>query len=370
MTIPQSATHRGVRVARRPLRRRRLCGMTTTGSMRIVGTWLLWTLAMPGLAHGASITTEYGIDFVTVGDPGNRATDATLDAAPLPGIEGDLWLSPGMRVGAVDYRYRIARTELTVGQWFEFVQAYWPHYDGVRNDPAFSSNAIFIGFDGSPGLVNGYALDQPVEVSFEYAARYANWLHNNKAGEAWAFESGAYETSTFTENADGSTNHQLTHSPGARFWIPTEDEYVKAAYWDPTKGADGGYWMYPNGADTPPAPGSPEDGGMTNAGGWFNDYPRAVGSYPDQVSPWGLLDTSGGAEEMLETRQATTNDSHWVRGTSLFQGGTDFTDRLDFRTTNSVFGVGGGIRLVTAVPAPSVGCACCSLLVCFIGRRR
>lgn len=36
-----------------------------------------------------------------------------------------------------------------------------------------------------------------------------------------------------------------THVAEAAFWLPTEDEWYKAAYYDPTKGGGGGYWLYP-----------------------------------------------------------------------------------------------------------------------------
>lgn len=41
-------------------------------------------------------------------------------------------------------------------------------------------------------------------------------------------------------------------SSTARYWIPTENEWYKAAYYDPTK--SGGYWNYPTRSDTLPTP--------------------------------------------------------------------------------------------------------------------
>ncbi len=310
---------------------------------------MTFLVATPAWGVTPQVTVEHGIEFVTVGDPGNRPTDENLDAGPLGDIPS-IWLSPGMQVGAVDYEYRIAKNELTVGQWMEFVNAYMPFYTGGRVNPGFSSLQMTIGFDWVP-IVNGdWSLDDPAQVSFEYAARYANWLCNDKANAASAFESGAYDTATFTKNPDGSTNHQLTHTPGAKYWIPTEDEYVKAAHWDPEKDGVGGYWMYPNGRDREPIWGPPELGGETNAGLLFGEEPSAVGSYPDQMSPWGLLDTSGGAVEMTESRQLTTHNRIWIRGTPLYGGGIDIFDRVDFRSTFAVNGAYPGLRLAAAIP--------------------
>ncbi len=328
---------------------------------RLVSMMALFSAAAPVWAVPPQVTVDHGIEFVTVGDPGNRPTDETLDAGPLGDIPS-IWLAPGLRVGAVDYEYRMARTELTVGQWREFVNAYMPFYTGGRVNPSFSSTGLTIGFDGIPVLNGDYSLNDPATVSFEYAARYANWLCNDKINEAWAFESGAYDTSTFTKNADGSTNHQLAHTAGAKFWIPTEDEYVKAAYWDPEKDGVGGYWMYPHGRNRYPVPGPPESGGESNADVLFGE-PSEVGSYPDQMSPWGLLDTSGGAAEMLETRQRATHDRIMVRGAEMFSTTSEFADRLDLHRFSNVQLIGGGVRLAAVVPTPSVLC----LVVAWVG---
>ena len=34
-------------------------------------------------------------------------------------------------------------------------------------------------------------------------------------------------------------------NPGAQTWIPSENEWYKAAYYDATKGGTGGYWQFP-----------------------------------------------------------------------------------------------------------------------------
>src|SRR2546423_4156406 len=69
-------------------------------------------LTVSRVAVGQGPPPDYGIDFVTVGAPGNVAA-SPIDYPDL-----------GDPFGAVDHDYRIARTELTVAQWFPFVQAY------------------------------------------------------------------------------------------------------------------------------------------------------------------------------------------------------------------------------------------------------
>ncbi|MBL8765286.1 MAG: SUMF1/EgtB/PvdO family nonheme iron enzyme, partial [Phycisphaerae bacterium] len=120
---------------------------------------------------------DYDFDWVTVGAPGNRS--ANEQEAPLlyPPYEQQPIL-----VGAVPYTYRISKTELTVKQWYEFVQAYAPYYTGSRNSSAFTSLWIYAN-DQNPDhppdfrIVSG-AENHPADMSWRFAARYCNWLEN------------------------------------------------------------------------------------------------------------------------------------------------------------------------------------------------
>lgn len=248
-------------------------------------------------------------------------------------------------VGSVNRRYRMARTEVTVGQWLEFVNAYAPYYDGPTNWSEFTSDFIvyqsgqYRALDGTENFA--------ANMGWRYAARYVNWLHNGKSLDQAAFENGAYDTSTFGRDGDGNYTDQREHSPDALFWIPTLDEWVKGMHWDPSKDeGEGGYWRYPHSSDSEPVIGPPGTG-QTNAGtGLLYD----VGSYSDVMSPWGLLDGSGGQSEWLEL----AGSSGWrlQKGTA-WDLGPPF-DRIDwppagaFPTSSS-----GGLRLVGVVPNPA-----------------
>lgn len=178
-------------------------------------------------ARAQSPPPSYDFDWATVTNAGNRA--ANPDEAPFlfPPIH-----TPELLVGSDPYRYRISRTELTVEQHFEFVQAYAPYWTGGKPS-ASEFIGFFIGWTGS-----GYEIQPGYEkkasnMGWRTAARYCNWLHNGKVNEPWAFEDGAYDTSTFGTNPDGTITDQPRHHPDAKFWIPTHDEWVKAAYYDP-----------------------------------------------------------------------------------------------------------------------------------------
>ncbi len=289
-----------------------------------------------------------GLDWRRIGAPGNRPANEV----EAPGLRG-------LPVGQVDYRYRLTRTEITVGQWFEFVEAHAPFWQGSRTDEAFTS--IWISPSNSdPNQPPDYRITPgaenfPANMSWRVAARYANWLHNGKVNEAWAFEDGAYDTSTFTSNPDGTLNDQLERHPDAKYWIPNWDEWVKGAYFDPNRYGPGseGYWLYPDGGQDILIPGLPGDAGAETSAayGTFVD----AGSYPHAESPWGLLDLSGGLEEWLETvNDPMFPSARELIGSHYFDISFALHDRLD--TTNGANSpdshFGNGLRLGSVVPSP------------------
>ncbi|MCF7675091.1 MAG: formylglycine-generating enzyme family protein [Akkermansiaceae bacterium] len=185
---------------------------------------------LAGFTLPASAASSIGggfIDYVTVGNPGNAA-DST-------------------GYGAVAYEYKIAKNETTIGQYAEFLNA------KAKSDPyalystsMTTSSINGISRSGSSGsytyTVNPGSANKPITyVSWFDAARYCNWLQNGQG-------SGSTETGAYTLN--GRMSGIYTMNPGATVWIPSEDEWYKAAYYDATKGGTGGYWPYPTQSNT------------------------------------------------------------------------------------------------------------------------
>lgn len=293
---------------------------------------------------------DYGLDWVTIGDPGNPYFDGPWSFfAPLRDVRP---------VGKVDRIYRMTRTEITVGQWYEFVLAYAPYLEGfVSTD--FRSTWIQpggVGDDGVPDFVlPPEAARFPTTASFLYAAMYCNWLHNDKSPEYWAFRDGAYDMDALEQIAeDGTGSMEFRRRPGALFWISDLDEWMKGMYWDPDRHGpgQGGYWTYPTSSDEPPV------GGVdTNAGtGWW-DWPRPleffnVGSFPHAASPWGLLDGSGGEPEWQDYEAGswlTNPENTYRRGSSAF-GSYDLLDLVDWVRPAMIELLGSGIRLSSVQP--------------------
>jgi hypothetical protein len=207
------------------------------------------------MANPATAQPAPPLGFVTIGAPGNRAT-----------IPSEVPSNPGLEIGAVAYEFRLTRTEATVEQYAQFANAYlrWNPQRALDNEVL---STLAPTGDGRVQFLPENA-QLPVTLSWRTAARWCNWLHDDQADRADAFENGAYDTSTFVTMPGGVVLDQLTRSPGARFWIPSRDEWTKGAYYDPHRyGQDvGGYWRQPNSTNIPLESGLPSAGGETNAG--------------------------------------------------------------------------------------------------------
>jgi len=301
------------------------------------------------------LINKYGIDFAVIGDPGNRATNSSETPFNSPR-------------GSVGHTYALSRTEISIGQWYEFVDAYGKYVSPTLAGPTFlGRRGIGLDFSRPSGFgLLPEAKAWAAEVGWRYAAMYCNWLHNGRVNDKWAFESGAYDVSTFGKVGNVYTD-QVTRSQGAKFWIPSLDEWIKAAYWDPNRNGpgQGGYWLRPGGQDTLLTPGLPENGGQSSAA-TSNAKNLPVGSYPNVFSPWGLLDTSGSVAEWTERANGLGQRTYY---------GTGAGDSMTFNDSPDWVGSYGlpdfnlyGIRLATVVPSP--GTATTLVTLPLLSRRR
>ena len=306
-----------------------------------------------GGAALAGPVPDYDFQWATVGAAGNRP--ANIDEAPgfFPPLS-----TPALHIGRVDYEFRIARTEVTVGQWFEFAEAFWPHWGGSYQDVALTGRWItpasnVPGQDPGFQIVQG-AANRPADTSWIMAARYVNWLHNGKGTAASDFENGVYDISTVVQGPGGAWGGPETRAPDATFWLPSNDEWTKAMFYDPNKNGPGqeGYWRYPHTSDNAPISGLPWEGGETSAGealDVFGPY-LDVGSYPNSMSPWGLLDGSGSEREWAET---AVDGSRVIRGSRRAALFHDVFDSVDYFGGSFPNAPVAGFRVASVVPAPS-----------------
>ncbi len=247
----------------------------------------------------ASSVEAVTIETVPVGNPGN-APDTRYSTTGY---------------GAVGYDYRIGKYEVTAGQYTEFLNAvaktdtyglYSPHMDYDAHPSDLGCN---IKRSDSPG---GYmytvALDwanRPVNyVSFWDACRFTNWLHNGQptgAQDASTTERGTYTLDGYN-GYDGQT---IQRNAGATWAVTSEDEWYKAAYYDP---ASSSYYDYPTSSNT--APGQDMADASGNNANYYTApyaypidspyYTTVVGEFQNSASPYGTFDQGGNVWEWNE----------------------------------------------------------------------
>jgi formylglycine-generating enzyme required for sulfatase activity len=284
---------------------------------------------------------QFQIEFVTIGSPGNPA-DATGEPNPA---------------GSVSYEYRIGKYEIPE--------------DAVRKANAQSA------LDGAPlGLtLDSRGPDMPAtSITWFEAATFVNWLNTSTGSvPAYKFDDlGAFQVWQPTDAGYDAGN--LYRNKLAKYFLPSLDEWHKAAYYDPVAGH---YWDYPTGSDDIP------DGidfvGDPNFDAVFNDGASNLG--PNDVTNVGLLSAYGTAgqggnvEEWEETAFDRINDiAGEQRRTPGGNWGTIYTL---MNATNTLIGIGPlfdakfvGFRVVSVIPEPSTWLLFCIGLFGVYGLRR
>ena len=136
------------------------------------------------------------------------------------------------------------------------------------------------------------------------AARFCNWLQNGQPTGAEG--PGTTEAGAYTLNGD--TTNLLTETRNARatYFIPSENEWYKAAYYDPSNLS---YWLYPTKSNTLPGNTLPETGNNANCatGSYPNytytdptNYLTPVGAFAGSPGPYGTYDMGGDVEQWNE----------------------------------------------------------------------
>jgi formylglycine-generating enzyme len=265
-----------------------------------------------------SVNTCFGlicIETVNVGDPGNPADTDT-------------------GFGAVKDQYAIGKYESTVGQYVIFLNAVAAVTDkeaiislwnrDMEKTKSYVSTTGLIARTGSGTSEQPYVYTEKVDpslgassskrailnISWFSAARFANWLHNG------ATASSSTETGAYTLNY--ATSGVFTKNAGARWWIPSEDEWYKAAYYDPTKPGINKYWKYPTRFDEVPASEAPIGG--ANSANYNSPLSleknriTPVGAYSASASYYGTYDQAGLMWEWNDAVYTGYDDNPITRG--------------------------------------------------------
>ncbi len=335
--------------------------------MKITILFAIILVALVGSSSAEAIT----IDTIPVGDLGNPNDPST-----------------GNTYGGVSYPYNIGKYEVTVGQYTAFLNAVAATDTYQIYDTRMQSGLPVAGIarNGMPGSYSYSVIGSPnhpvVYVSWADAARFANWLNNEQptgAQNTNTTEDGAYTLNGAFLNTDLLS---VTRNAGAKWFIPTENEWYKAAYYQPSgQGGDtDNYWNFPmktNGlpfSDQPPGAtldntrvanfyqddavaNGYNDGYATTGSTSFNfgqNYLTDVGAYTSSTSFYGTFDQGGNVFEWNEAqvsgRFRGVRGGSWSRTDASFLAATFRNDSFG-SPSNAYDDV--GFRVAAFVPEPS-----------------
>ncbi len=252
---------------------------------------------------------------------GTGANEFELTFQPISGGS-----KPSGNYGNISYAYSIGTHEITADQWQKYINA--------SGGPVGSGTA----YDASPGTSGSQAVNN---VSWYEAAQFVNWL-NTSTGNQAAYSFDASGVMSLWGEEEQSSTSAFRHKD-ALYALPSEDEWVKAAYWNGSS-----LQTYATSGDVAPVAGS--DANFANAIGSIWD----VGSGNAELN--GTYDMMGNVWEWSESGYTAPDDSvseyRALRG-GAFNNATNFvisSKHLTYSPNDelSVFGF-----RVAAVPEPS-----------------
>jgi formylglycine-generating enzyme required for sulfatase activity len=294
------------------------------------------TVGMISAVQGGTITfgsggNTFNMEFVTIGNPGNTA-DTT--GAPNP-------------AGAVGYEYGIGKFE-------------------VSEDMIDKYNANF-------GTANSLVITKDTRgpnkpatsVSWNEAARFVNWLNTSTGNQA------AYKFTTTDVNdnialwVSGDPGYDASNpyrNSLAKYFLPSYNEWYKAAYYNPN---DNTYYDFPNGSNTAPtAVASGTTAGTAVYNQSFGQGPADV-NQAGGLSPYGVMGLGGNVfeweESSVDLANSSDSSSRGVRGGNWGNLSDDLSSSTRFNFGPSLEGDLVGFRVASlsssappAVPEPSM----------------
>ncbi len=302
--------------------------MKTANTLRGIMSGLLVLAAGTLTTQAASVTfgtalNEFSIEFVEIGNPGN-ADDTTGSPDPA---------------GKVEYEYRIGKYEIS--------------RDMITK--ANAEGALGITLNDLTGL-GGNGPDRPATgITWFEAATFVNWLNTSSGGSvAYKFDgSGDFQLWDAGDTLDYDASNAY-RSVRATYWLPSMDEWYKAAYYDPDTGT---YFDYATGSDTAPTAVAAGQTAGTAV------YDQAFGTGPADIvnagglSPYGTMAQNGNAIEWEETAGNLINN---LPGESRGRRGGAWSNDSSFLPSSSRFvnfptleSTSIGFRVASVVPEPS-----------------
>ena len=273
------------------------------------------------------------IDWAWILDPGNTPDDTGF--------------------GKVDEGYRIGKFEVSNEQYGEFLNAVGQSDpNGLYNRSMGTSSQGGITRSGSAGSYQyetrtGMA-NKPINfVSYYDSLRFVNWLENGQpigSQSSLTTEDGAY---TFLEGIlSGGRNED------ASLFLPSEDEWYKAAYYDAVRAA---YWEYPTAQDSFPDCVDPPGGSNAANCRFALKELTDVGAFVNSPSAYGTSDQGG---NVFDWNEARIGDRRGLRGGSWIDPPDDDYLAASYRSgggdpDNGTISI--GFRVAAVIPEPTTG---------------
>lgn len=254
-------------------------------------------LAAPGMSVAAPGPSVVTLKTVKIGAPGNPSVGIVpfTDAIYASCADAPQAKPACQQVGGVKYRYGMGHLEVTVTQWVAFLNTVDPAgrnkhhlYSADESSSAWPKYGQ-INFASGASRGRHYSVaskewaDKPYGfANFLRSARFVNSLYNGRLLSKHAKSDAGFRYLTYRVRLSRKTERGMydmrkraaTRSRKAGFVVPSQDEWVKAAYYDASGGGQYSYWKYPtnpgvfgDGTATAPSPTTldPSTGDVTNA---------------------------------------------------------------------------------------------------------
>ena len=238
---------------------------------------------------------QFEIEFVTISGDAGSANGTNISQYSL-GVS-DWETSAYQTFRDPGNPYRMGMYEITNSQWNKFTAA----YGTVTGSPlsAYQEDSFYTG-DNVPANY----------ISWYEAAQFVNWLNTSTGHQAAYKFTGTQGTGSYTfsvwDVTEAVSETNIYRHKDAKYFLPTENEWVKAAYWN---GANLQTWATVG--DVQPTQSE-----------WNFYYYHGTGYATD---PYGLWEVGTGAEELNGTFDMMANVSEWVEG-SFYREGTPYND--------------------------------------------
>ena len=311
-------------------------GIVLAGVLAFTLTFALTTARGDTFGSGGNAFT---IDFVDIGNAGN-ADDA--------GAGGGSYSTP---YGGVSYGYRMGTYEIS--------------QDAIEKATAGGLASVTAG---------AHTGNEPAaRMTWFEAAAFVNWLNDQRTPGLKAYNLTGVTSLTPWASVDAwqAGGENLFRHKDAYYFLPSEDEWYKAAYHQNT-GVNADYWDYATGSNSIP---TAVASGTTAGTAVYNGVagsPAAVNN-AGGLSAYGTMGQNGNVWEWQESAfdgiNNSSSEAHVLRGGLWFdtERGLRSSDRFLFSPPNSDNFV--GFR-VASVPEPSSTVLMCSAGLLALARRR